>query len=178
MKWLLIVALYIFPLSAEAILGAFHNAYKRGDSSSACRLGREIYHLGIQDEKLLIAIGKSCADDDYINFIAILQQRLGESAQSRRAAVYFSTLSLQKRLISQYMFEDVDLSAYTLPRTEHVLSLAFEAIRNKRYTLLSDEPKHLHIGDEQNYLDLYVDKKIHIDVYKDKTKIQEHRYRR
>jgi hypothetical protein len=165
-------------LLANDNLSAFLDAYKKEDSSLACRIGREIYRSGLQDEKILIAIGKSCAEDDYINFIGVLQQRLGESVESRRAAVYLSTLILQKRLISQYMFEDIDFSAYTLPKTEHVLSLTFEAIKNNNYTLLSQSPKHLRIGDKDNYLDLYVGKKIHIDVYRDREKIQEHRYRK
>jgi len=165
-------------LLANDDLSTFLDAYKNGDTALACTAGRKVFHAGMQDEKILVAIGKSCADDDYINFTAVLQQRLGESAESRRAAVYFSTLLLQKRLISQFMFEDIDLSPYMLPRTEHVLSLAFEAIRNKSYTLVSDNPKHLHIGDKENYLAIYADKKIHIDVYRDKTKIQKHRYRK
>ncbi len=178
MKWLLVFILYITSLLANDSLSVFLDAYKSDDAITACKIGRELYRSGLQDEKILIAIGQSCAKDDYINFIGVLQQRLGKSAESRRAAVYFSTLILQKRLLSQYMFEDVDFSAYILPRTEHVLSLAFEAIRNKSYTLVSDKTKRLHIGDRKNYLDLYVDKKIHIDVYKDGQKIQEHRYQR
>ena len=178
MKWLLILVLNMTSLLANDNLSTFVNAYKNGDTALACSIGRKIYHSGVQDEKILIAIGKSCADNDYINFIGVLQQRLGESAESRRAAVYFSALVLKKRLISQYMFEGTDLSPYTLPRTKHILSLAFEAIKDKNYTLLSDNPRHLRIGDENNYLDIYTDNKIHIDVYRDKIKIQEHRYRK
>lgn len=178
MKWLLIFIVNMTSLLANDNLSAFLDAYKKEDSALACRIGREIYRSGLQDEKILIAIGKSCAEDDYINFIGVLQQRLGKSTESRRAAVYFSTLILQKRLISQYMFEDIDFSAYTLPRTEHILSLTFDAIKNKSYTIVSQSPKHLRIGDEDNYLDLYADKKIHIDVYRDRKKIQEHRYRK
>lgn len=165
-------------LLANDNLSAFLDAYKKEDSALACRIGREIYRSGMKDEKILIAIGQSCAEDDYINFIGVLQQRLGESAESRRAAVYFSTLLLQKRLISQYMSEGTDLSLYTLPKTEHILSLTFEAIKNNNYTLVSQSPKHLRIGDEDNYLDLYVKKKIYIDVYRDREKIQKHRYRK
>lgn len=178
MKWLLIFILNMTSLLADDNLSAFLDAYKKEDSALACSIGREIYRSGVQDEKVLIAIGKSCAEDDYINFIGVLQQRLGESPESRRAAVYFSTLLLQKRLISQYMSEGTDLSAYTLPKTEHILSLTFEAIRDRSYTVVTQSPKHLRIGDKDNYLDLYVDKKIHIDVYRDRKKIQEHRYRK
>ena len=176
MKWLLIFVLNMTALLANDNLMTFLDAYKNGETALACSIGRKIFHSGMQDEKILVAIGKSCADDDYINFTGVLQQRLGKSAESRRAAVYFSTLLLKKRLISQYMHENIDLSPYALPRTEHVLSLAFEAIRNKSYTLISDHPKRLHIGDKENYLDLYADNKIHIDVYRGKIKIQEHRY--
>ncbi len=178
MKWLLIFILNMTSLFANDKLNAFLDAYQNDDAVKACSIGRELYRSGLEDEKILIAIGQSCAEDDYINFIGVLQQRLGKSAESRRAAVYFSTLILQKRLISQYMFEDVDFSAYTLPATDHILSLTFEAIKNKSYTLVPDNTKHLHIGDRDNYLDLYVDQKIYIDVYRDGKKIQEHRYRK
>lgn len=178
MKYLLFFLLFLSALFAEDKLGSFLNAYQDNNHQLACKIGRDIYRSELRDEALLIAIGQSCAQDDYIDFNAHLQQRLGASMDSRRAAVYFSTLILQKRLLSQFMSEDVDLSHYSLPKTDHILSIVFEAIKNKRYTVLSVKPKHLRIGNEDNYIELFIEKKIHVDVYQNRTKIQEHRYRR
>ena len=175
-KLLLGLIVSMTSLLASDNLSAFLNAYKKNDAASACSIGRKLFHSGLREEKILIAIGKACAEDDYLNFTGVLQQRLGESAQGRKAGVYFSTLLLKKRLISQYMFETIDLRPYTLPKTEHILSLVFESLRSGNFTMLSKSPKHIRIGDEENYLDLYVSNKIHVDVYKDTVKIQEHRY--
>jgi len=178
MKYFLFFVMSISTLFAQDKLDLFLSAYQDNNHQLACKVGRELYRAELRDESLLVAIGSSCAEDDFIDFIAVLQQRLGNTAESRRATVYFSTLVLQKRLLSQFMFEGVDLSEYTLPKTEHILSIVFEAIKNKRYTVIESNPKHLRIGDKENYIDLSVDKKIHVNVYQNERKIQEHRYRR
>ncbi len=178
MKYFLLFVLSLGSLFAEDKLDTFLSAYQDKNYHRACEIGRELFRDELHDENLLLAIGQSCAEDDYIDFNVAIQRRLGKSAESRRAAVYFSTLVLQKRLLSQFMFEDVDLSQYSLPKTEHILSILFEAIKNKRYTVIRNKPKHLRIGSKENYIDLYVDKKIHANVYQNKIKIQEHRYRR
>ena len=178
MKLALLFVLSLTSLLAENKFDNFLSAYEDKNYHLACEIGRELFRDDLHDESLLIAIGQSCAEDDYIDFNVALQRRLGKSADSRRAAVYFSTLVLQKRLLSQFMYEGVDLSQYSLPKTEHILSIIFDAIKNKRYTVIRNKPKHLRIGNEENYIDLSVEKKIHVDVYQNKTKIQEHRYRR
>jgi hypothetical protein len=158
-------------------LSSFLQAYKSGDSELTCTYGRDLYRTNIRDENILIAIGQACAQVDFIDFIGVLQQRLGKSSESRKAAVYFSSLVLQKRLISQFMHEDIDLTSYALPVTDHVLSRVFEAIKNGEYRLVSNNPKHIQIGTEEEFLDVYTDKKICVDHYKDHKKIKEHRYR-
>ena len=75
------------------------------------------------------------------------------------------------------MHEDIDLSAYSLPLTDHILSRVYEAIKNENFTLVSKDPKRLHIGDAGNYIDLYVKKKIYVDLYQKGKKIQGHRYK-
>jgi len=177
MRPFFVLMLMTAVLSANKDLRGFLNAYKSKDMSLACELGRKVFRSNIRDENILIAVGQACASADYIDFIGVLQQRLGHSPQSRKAAVYFSTLLLKKRLISQYMHENVDLSFYALPLTDHILSRVYEAIKNKEFTMISKEPKHLHIGDSENYLDLYLKEKVNVDVYEKSKKIQEHRYR-
>ncbi|PHR54932.1 MAG: hypothetical protein COA44_12085 [Arcobacter sp.] len=177
MKFLLVFILLIGSVFAKDNLERFVQAYKAKDMSLACSLGRQLYRSNIRDEKILIATGHACAEDDYIDFIGVLQQRLGETPSSRYATVYFSTLLLKKRLISQYMHEDIDLSPYTLPLTDHVLSKVFEAIQSGDFELISQDPKHLRIGDKNDYIDVYVKNKLYINLVKDSKVIQEHRYR-
>lgn len=177
MKWLLGMMVGWTLLSASDDATNFLEAYKSKDAQKACHFGRKLFHAGTKDEKILIATGQVCAEIDYIDFLAVLQQRLHSSRLSREAAVYFSSLVLQKRLISQFMFEDADLSEYMLPRSDHLLSRVFEAIKNEEYIVISLRPKRIQIGSKDDFLDLYTDKMIHIDRYKEQQKIQTHRYR-
>lgn len=164
-------------LSASDDARSFLEAYKNQDVKTACHFGRKLFHAGTRDEKILIATGQVCAEIDYIDFLAVLQQRLNSSKDARAAAVYFSSLVLQKRLISQFIFEDADLSAYVLPRSEHLLSRVFEAIKKEEYKVISTQPKHIQIGSKDDFLDVHADKMIYVDHYKDQQKIQTHRYR-
>jgi len=177
MKSLLSVIVLSTTLFCADDLSSFLNAYKQGDSESTCRFGRKLYRENIRDENILIAAGQACAKEDFIDFVGVLQQRLGKSSESRKAAVYFSSLVLQKRLIFQFMLEDVDLSPYALPVTDHILSRVFNAIKNGEYTLIEKHPKHIQIGTQEEFLDVYITKKVCVDHYKDDKKIKEHRYR-
>lgn len=177
MKFIFVSILLINSVFAQDSLNRFVGAYKAKNMSLACEIGRHLYRSNLRDEKILIAAGHACAEDDYIDFIGVLQQRLGESPASRHATVYFSTLLLKKRLISEYMHEDVDLSPYTLPLTDHILSKVFDSIQSGNFELISKNPKHLRIGDEKNYIDVYVKSKLYINIVENSKVIQEHRYR-
>lgn len=177
MKCFFILVLMISSVSANDDLRRFSKAYKVKNMSLACDMGRRLFRSNIRDENVLIAVGDACSEADFIDFVGVLQQRFGRSANSRKAAVYFSSLVLQKRLIAQYMYEDRDLNFYSLPHSEHILSKVYEAIKKEEFTLISQNPKHLHIGDKENYIDLYLKEKIYVDVYENSQKIQEHRYR-
>jgi len=171
------VLLLSSTIFAQGTLQSFVKAYETQDMSRACSLGRDLYRAEERNEKILLAIGHACAKDDFIDFIGVLQQRLGQSPSSRRANVYFSTLILKKRLIIEYMHEGADLSFYTLPKTEHILSKVFEAIKSKDFTLVIQNPKKLHIGGNKDYIEVYENEKIYVDVFENGKKIQEHRYR-
>lgn len=177
MKFLIGLVIVSASLLNADTLNAFLQAYKSGDSELTCTYGRDLYRTNIRDENILIAIGQACAEVDFIDFIGVLQQRLGKSSESRKAAVYFSSLVLQKRLISQFMYEDIDLRSYALPVTDHILSRVFEAIKSADYRLVSHNPKHIQIGTQEEFLDVYTDKKICVDHYKGHKKIRAHRYR-
>jgi len=177
MKFILVSMILISSVFAQDKLNRFVQAYKAKDMSLACEIGRQLYRSNLRDEKILIAIGHACAEDDYIDFIGVLQQRLGSSPTSRHATVYFSTLLLKKRLISEYMHEDTDLSPYTLPLTDHILSKVFDAIQSGHFKLIAEAPKHLRIGDKENYIDVYVKDKLYINIVKDAKIVQKHQYR-
>jgi len=173
-----VAILLLFSFSKADELSSFLNSYKSGKVKIACAHGRNLYRSSnMRDEQILLAIADVCAKADFIDFIAQMQERFGKTSQSRAAAVYVSTLVLQKKLISQFLNEDVDISTYNLPKTDHILSNVFEDIKNKNYKLIQDKPKHIQIEDNGLFIEVFLDKKICIDVYKDKIKVQRHRYR-
>ncbi len=177
MKWLLACLLGIGSLTASDDIASFLDAYKSGNAELTCKHGRNLFRSGIRDETILIAAGEACTKADYIDFVGVLQQRLGESAEARKAAVYFSTLVLQKRLIAQFMFDDIDIGAYTLPVTDHILSRVFEAVKTRSYVLIDQNPKRVQVIDRNELIDIYTDKKTYIDLYRDKKLVERHRYR-
>ncbi|HIC43010.1 MAG TPA: hypothetical protein EYO73_01560, partial [Sulfurimonas sp.] len=81
MKFVLISILFVVSLFSQDRLLDFVKAYEAKDMSLACSLGRKLYRADIRDENILIATGHACAEDDFIDFIGVLQQRLGQSSK-------------------------------------------------------------------------------------------------
>ena len=175
MRFLFAALLFLGTLEANQAQ-KFMKAYQTQQYEVACKYGMNLFYEGARDTNLLIAIGNACAQSDYINFLGRLQSALQLNEEARDAAVYFSSLILTKRLLFQFMFDETDITSYTLPVTNHLLSRVFEKIKEGNYKVVSRHPKVIKIGDDQKYMLLYTKKRLMIEEYRNSQIVQTHRY--
>jgi len=139
-----------------------------------------LYYGGYTDENFVSLVGVSCAKVDRINLLGMLQRSLVSSKSSRENASYFSTLILQKRLIYQFMIDDLDVAKLTLPASTHLLSRVFEQLSTGKYKVLSSSPKlvELDANGRRIILSLSDDEpvKVLIDEYTTEGQLERHWY--
>ena len=154
----LLLAMHIIAISLYADLyQKFSINLRNKDYANACKIGKKIFFKNEKDEKLLSIIGQVCLKADYIYITALIQSRLRTTEDARTNAVVFSSILLQKRLIYQFMYDDVDISSLSLPISDHPLSHTFTAIRDKKYTLVSKYPKVIKFRKKHNLYKVYLD---------------------
>lgn len=179
MKLMLIFVVFMASSYADKYNDFLRHLNKK-EYESACRVGKQIIYADEKDEKLLSLIAQSCMECDYIYALSMVQHRLRESKDSRRDAVVFSSVVLQKKLIYQFMYDDADISTLALPVIEHPLSHTFVAIRDKNYKVISSNPKVITFNHKDEKYKVYIDKedegRIIIEIKDAKGKFQKRRY--
>ena len=161
-------------------ISAFIDDFKAQKYDEVCDKGIALYYGGYTDENFVSLVGVSCAKVDRINLLGMLQRSLVNSKSSRENASYFSTLILQKRLIYQFMIDDVDVGNLTLPTSTHLLSRVFEQLSAGKYKVLSTSPKlvELDANGRRIILSLSDDDpvKVLIDEYTTTGELERHWY--
>lgn len=168
-------------LSLEARdISSFIEDFKAKKYNKVCGKGSRLYYGGYTDENFVSLVGISCAKVDRINVLGMFQRSLVLSDASRENASYFSTLILQKRLIYQFMIDNLDLSHLKLPDSNHLLSRVFTALSNSKYEILSKRPKLVEINANGRKYVLSVSddtpKKVLVDEYKADGTLERHWY--
>lgn len=156
LKLFLLVNIITISLHAD-LYQKFSINLRNKDYANACKVGKKLFFKGEKDEKLLSIIGQVCLKSDYIYITALIQSRLRTTEDARTNAVIFSSILLQKRLIYQFMYDDKDISSLSLPISNHPLSHAFTAIRDKKYKLVSQYPKVIEFRKNHNLYKVYID---------------------
>jgi len=161
-------------------ISSFIEDFKAQKYNKVCEKGSRLYYGGYTDENFVSLVGISCAKVDRINVLGMFQRSLVGSEASRENASYFSTLILQKRLIYQFMIDDVDLSDLKLPTSTHLLSRVFGYLSDGKYKVLSSSAKLLEIDADGKRIILSVSddepKKVLIDEYKPTGELERHWY--
>jgi hypothetical protein len=148
----------------------------------ACKSGKKlVFDDGVNDENEISKIALSCLKADYINILGSLQIKLRKSKEARVNAVILSSILLQKRLIYQAIFDDVDISSISLPVIDHPLSHTFIALRDKNYKVLSHTPKVIAFNAGEKSYRVFIEEskksRIVIEVKDKNNNIEEHKYR-
>jgi hypothetical protein len=178
-RTLLISSLSFLLLHAD-LYEDFSLSMKAKEYEKACQIGKTLFYRQERDQKFLALVGQACLKADYIDTLAMIQSRLRESEYARQNAALFSSIVLQKRLIYQFMYDDTDISSLALPISDHPLSVAFVAIRNKTFTLTSQTPKIIEFSQDDKTYKLYIDNqkngRITIEIKDKDNNIEIHRY--
>jgi hypothetical protein len=160
----------------------FNKHLKAKNFALACKSGKKlVFGDHINDENQISKIALSCLNADYINILGSLQIKLRSSKKARANATILSSILLQKRLIYQAMFDDMDISSMFLPVIDHPLSHTFVALRDKSYKLLSTSPKVIVFDVGMKRYKVYIEKskkaRIVIEIKNEDDTIEEHKYR-
>ncbi len=131
--------------------------YQFKNYEKACEEGLKI--INKSNEAMLSLIGVACAKSDYIDTLAKIAPKLSSNKSFRENRSYFFTLLLQKSLILQFLKDDISIENLKFPKTEHILSLAFENIASKNYKLISKNPKILRIKTKESTFEITISKK-------------------
>lgn len=158
----------------------FIEDFKAKKYNRICDKGGKLFYGGYRDENFVSLVGVSCAKVDRINILGMLQRSLVETPSSRENASYFSTLILQKRLIYQFMIDDLDLQHLRLPTSTHLLSRVFEHLNAGQFEVISEEPKLVEINSNGRRIILSVSddtpRKVLIDEYTASGELERHWY--
>lgn len=177
MKVLVILVLFIWNVANAYSYNEVLRDYQAKRYEKVCSEGAEFYMRNDKNEQILVAIGDACAKIGAINPLGQISKNLISTKEYRESASYFSTLILQKKLIYQFMHDDINLKELTLPRTDHVLSRVFEQLSKGNYSVVE---KGIQILTPQmNYL-LWLSedapKKVYIDEHKEGKLVERHWY--
>lgn len=164
---------FVYAYSYQDIL----RDYDAKNYEKVCNEGNAFLVKNEKNEQILVAIGDACAKVDSINPLGYVSKNLISTKEYRESGSYFSTLVLQKKLIYQFMHDNINLKELKLPRTDHVLSRVFEQLSKGNYEVV--ESRVEIATPELNYILWLSDdaiKKVYIDEYKNGILIKRHWY--
>lgn len=154
--------------------------YANKEYKTVCLDSADYYKNNGKNEELLSVIGDSCVRSDFLNPLGYIIKNLISTKEARENASYFATILLQKKLVYQFMNDNLDIRNLRLPKTSHVLSVVFENLVKKNYT--KDENQKIKIDLEAGkYILLYSTTKddntwVIVEEYEDNTLVQKHLY--
>ncbi len=177
MKKIILLLIFItFAISANLNYDKIVESYKKRDYKETCRYGKKI--LEKLDNRFLSLVGNACAKEDDINILGDIIKHLNKSKADRMNSSYFATLILEKKLICQFMNDNINLSNLSLPKTNHILSRVFDNIAKGKYKILNKKNKKIKIIDGSfTYLMWLSDnkpKRVYIDEFKNGTFVKRH----
>jgi DNA relaxase NicK len=161
--------LFLFPI----LLFSFdlQKEFIKGNYNEVCKVGvREVFNGKIDhNEKLMSIAGVACAKSNQILYLPIFIKRLKRTKIGRINAIYFSVLTLQKKLLYSYFMDATDISFYKLPITDHPLSIVvynlstknFEKKANKYIIKYQGKIYKVYKKDTRVFIDIY-DKNQHL----------------
>lgn len=151
--------------------------YEGKNYEKICSQGSSLLLNNEKNENILVAIGDACAKIDAINPLGSVVKNLISTQEYRESGSYFATLILQKKLIYQFMNDQINLQELRLPRTEHVLSRVFEELAKGNYAQ-NNQKIEIKVSDKEYLLWLSNDnpKKVYIDELKNGKLMYRHWY--
>jgi len=177
----LLLLLLSLHLSAD-IKQEMFGLYQNKKFNKVCSIGFNNFKNNKKDEEYVSLYAFACLYSDYIDRLAVPTAILKTTKESRANAAYFSVILMQKKLLYHAMVDKYDLSEFTLPTTDYILSKVFDLYSK----LGKHSPRKFYLFEDPNNskltykLSLTTDyNKVHkiiIEEYYDTISINRHIY--
>jgi hypothetical protein len=135
----LILSLVVFASFSFAITkNQVYSLYKKKDYLNVCVKGLWGFKKYKNDEVYLSIVALSCIKVDTINNALRISKSMGKTKIGRANASYIANLYLVKRLLIQFVYDGIDLSNLSLPKSNHFLSIIFDNLSKNNYIKKGD----------------------------------------
>jgi aspartokinase len=125
----IIFSSFAFAISKEKI----YTYYKNKDYENVCKKGTWIVNENKKNNNYLSIVALSCVNSDMLNTAIRISKLLGNTKIGRANASYIANLYLIKKLLIQFMYDKINLSNLSLPKSNHFLSKIFENLSKANY---------------------------------------------
>ncbi|MDB2562166.1 hypothetical protein N9X61_01030 [Sulfurimonas sp.] len=102
------------------------NLYQNHKYEDVCNIGFDYYRQNNKDEEYISLYAFACLKSDYIDRLSTPVAMLKFSSEARSNAAYFSVILMQKKLLYHALVDGHNISEFTLPTTDYVLSKVFD----------------------------------------------------
>jgi len=120
---------FLFAVTKDEI----YKAYQEKNYKKACEKGTWILSKNKNDENYLSLVALSCINNDMLNTSIRISRILGKTKMGRANASYIANLYLIKKLLIEFIYDNIDLSNLSLPKSNNFLSEIFENLSKKNY---------------------------------------------
>jgi len=149
--------------------------YTDKDYKNTCNKGIWILNKYKTDDNYQSIVALSCVKVDMINTAIRIAKTMNHTPIGRNNASYIGSLFLIKKLLLQLIYDNINISNLSLPKSKHPLSIIFENIshnnyikQNNKYIVKIDNYKYILAPIENN--------KIKIEIYNNNILIDKHIY--
>jgi len=165
---LLLLFLLVANLSADMKRNMF-NLYQNKKYEKVCSMGFDHFKANKKDEEFVSLYAFACLKSDYIDRLAVPTAILKFSKESRANSAYFSVILMQKKLLYHALVDNYDLSEFSLPTTDYILSKVFDLYAK----LGKHEPRAFYLFTDPNDAKLTYKLYLSRDYKLDKIVIEE-----
>lgn len=147
-----IILIFLLSITLYAdIKRDMFNLYQNKKYKEVCSIGFDNFQENKQDEEFISLYAFGCLYSDYIDRLTVPSVMLKQTKEARANAAYLSVIIMQKKLLYHALLDNYDLSEYTLPSTDYVLSKVFDlyskiGAHEPRAFYLFEDPKDSRIS--------------------------------
>jgi len=168
---LFIIVVNLFGISKIDI----YNLYKNHNYKNTCIKGVWIINRYKHDDDYQSIVALSCVKADMLNTAIRITKTMVHTPIGRHNASYIASLFLIKKLLLQMVYDNIDISNLSLPKSEHPLSIVFENISHNNFSKV-DNTYIVEKNNKKYILSPKNKNKFIIKVLEDDTLISEHIY--
>jgi len=170
----LILLLFIVNLFG-ATKSEVYSFYNDHDYKKTCLKGIWSLRNYKTDDDYQSIVALSCVKVDMLNTALRITKTMNNTALGRHNASYIASLYLIKKLLLQLVYDKIDISNLSLPKSEHPLSIVFENISHNNYTK-ADEAYIVEQDGKKYILKPKGNNKFIIKIFKNDNLLSTHTY--